>query len=166
MKFGVLLILLIFISSFSSYSKQSLKLQGRGIYTFFLLDVYEATLWTSGTKNIYEGELNLQLKYKMNFEGKDIVKQTKKEFESAGVTSENSEKWVVELDSIFPDIKKGDSILASYKPFSGIKFYLNEKKFLGEVKDMELSKSFLDIWLGPKSSDPELRDRLLGVGNE
>lgn len=162
-------ILITIFFSFSSVGVNGqlpLKLIGKGNYTFFLLDVYEARLWAANKKNIYEGELLLELKYKMNFEGMDIVKQTKKEFDNADVPESKSKRWSSELESIFPNVSKGDRILARYAPSKGIKFYLNESNFIGEVRDLEFSRSFLDIWLGPKSSDPDLRDKLLGVGDE
>ena len=165
MKKLICILIYIFLSS-NVCAKLPLKLIGKGDYTFFFMDVYEASLWAQSNKNIYEGRLRLELKYKMNFKGRDIVKQTKKEFLNADIDELKSNKWSTALDSIFPDVSKGDRIEASFSPSSGIKFYLNEDSFLGEVKDIEFSKSFLNIWLGPKSSDPQLRDRLLGVSNE
>ncbi len=166
MNYKIFLFFIIMFSGLNATADESLKLIGKGNYTFFLLDVYEASLWASNKTNIYDGNLNLELKYKMNFEGKDIVKQTQKEFDSAGVPSKFSKKWSNDLEFIFPNVSKGDRILASYKPADGIKFYLNEDNFLGEIKDIEFSRSFLDIWLGPKTSDPDLRDQLLGVKDE
>ncbi len=40
-------------------------------------------------------------------------------------------------------------------------FYLNNK-FIGKINDTQLAQYFFDIWLSPKTSDPKMRQALLG----
>lgn len=163
-------IIYLFIALFLTYNlwgreSKDLRLRGEGSYTFLFLKVYKAKLWASNTlgKELYEGNLKLQLEYFMDFQGVDIVKQTVREWENAGVANKKIKRWRGLLLDLIPDVKHGDRILASYSPVDGITFFLNEKVSLGKVTSRSFSKSFLDIWLGEKSSDQTLRAKLLGL---
>ncbi|MBC7538457.1 MAG: chalcone isomerase family protein [Bacteriovorax sp.] len=157
-------LLIAFSLSFSSFSNELSRppLRGEGEYKWFFFNVYEVKLWAPSAENLYSNSLLLEIKYKKSFKGIDIVKQSEKELVHAGVDSSVVSKWKGKLLEIFPDVKAGDRILASFLPSEGITFYLNSTKELGRIVDLSFSKSFLDIWLGDKTSDPDLRDKLLG----
>lgn len=140
----------------------NLPLRGQGEYKWLFLHIYEARLWSEGGEDLYSKPLLLELKYKRDFNGKDIAEQSVKELVSAGHPKKEMEEWRKKLVSIFPDVKEGDRILAKYEPKNGITFYLNTDKELGRLPDYDSSKKFLDIWLGEKTSAPELRKQLLG----
>jgi hypothetical protein len=142
-------------------SKQ-LPLIGQGEYRWFFLSIYDAKLWGKKEENIYSTPLILELIYKRNFKGHDIVNQTEKELRSAGIEENNLNKWKPRLLEIFPNIQPGDSITASFDPEKGIIFYFNKTKEIGKIQDVAFSKTFLDIWLGERSSDLKLRNKLLG----
>ena len=137
-------------------------LRGQGVYKWFFLKVYEAKLWAEPRENLYSAPFVLELKYKRNFKGKEIVDQSVKELLHAGVEASLIDKWRVRLLEIFPDVSENDSILASYNPDAGVIFYLNSTRELGKITDSNFSKQFLDIWLGDKTTAPELRNKLLG----
>lgn len=126
------------------------------------LSVYEAKLLAEKGNDIYSRPLLLELKYSRSFKGKDIVEQSIKELVSAGNDKSQLEGWREKLLAIFPDVKESDIIHASYNPEAGIVFHFNSEKELGRITDLNFSKKFLDIWLGEKTSAPELRKKLLG----
>lgn len=138
------------------------ELRGKGDYYWFMLHVYEATLWADKKAELYSSPLVLELKYQRNFDGKDIVKQSMKELDHLGAPASERARWESELLSIFPNVKKGDTIRARFHPEEGVYFYLNENKSLGKLSDVNFSKNFLDIWLSEKTRAPELRKKLLG----
>jgi hypothetical protein len=160
MKSKISIFIFIFIFSFPLLA--SLPLRGQGTYKWVFFNVYDAKLWGESTENLYSAPMELELAYKRNFRGEDIVKRSESEVLHAGVDASIAHKMKVELLGIFPDVKTGDTIKASFDPVNGITFYLNSTKELGRLKDVGLSKIFLDIWLGEKSSDPKLRNKLLG----
>lgn len=139
-----------------------LPLRGQGDYKWLFLHIYEAKLWAEKGDNIYSRPLLLELKYSRSFKGKDIVEQSIKELTNTGSPKLDIEKWRESLLKIFPDVKEGDVIQAKYDPVSGVVFSLNLTKELGRISDPHSSKTFLDIWLGENTSDPELRKILLG----
>lgn len=162
MKIFMTLALLLSFIAVSFGAENSMKLLGEGRYTFMFMTVYKARLWAVNKDDLYSNTVTLELEYKMNLKGKDIVSQTKKELLKAGIEESKANEWSSLLLPIFPDVKEGDSLMAKFNPINGIKFYLNQEMLLGEVKSIPFSKAFLDIWLGPKSSEPSLRNQLRG----
>lgn len=158
------LLILASLISINSYAAGPLELplRGQGEYKIFLLSIYDAKLWAERAEDIYAKPLSLELKYKRTFKGKDIADRSIKEIISAGHSKSEVEEWRQRLTQIFPDVKDGDTILANFNPEKGIVFYLNTSKELGQLSDLSFSKKFLDIWLGEKTSAPDLRAKLLG----
>lgn len=162
---GLRIFLLILAFSFVSFGQlqyKNLPKRGSGKYTFLFMDIYTATLWAEKDKPIYSTPLRLELLYKRDFDGEDIASRSVKEMEQAGVSKGVLKEFKSEMFKVFPDVKKGDRIIADFDPKTGVTFYLNSKKRLGQFKDLEFSKHFLNIWLGEKTSDPKLRSKLLG----
>jgi hypothetical protein len=44
-----------------------------------------------------------------------------------------------------------------------VRFFVNAKA-TGEMRDAELARLFFGIWLSPNTSEPQLRQTLLGLG--
>lgn len=163
MKIIIFTLSLIFMNTVFGVENANLPLRGQGDYKWFFLHVYEARLWGEKTNDLYSRPLLLELKYGRSFKGRDIAKQSAKELTSAGNKQTEVEILTKHLLEIFPDVKEGDTIQASYEPDRGIVFYLNKTKELGRLTDLNFSKKFLDIWLGENTSAPDLRKKLLGI---
>lgn len=138
------------------------NLRGEGQYNFFFFDVYYAKLFGPKNAQVYKEKFCLELKYLRDFKGLDIVSQSKKEMISQGVDKKLVEMNMEKMKQIFPDVKEGDRITASFVPGIGVHFYLNKDRYLGGFDDPRFSKYFMNIWLGEKTSDKELRKKLLG----
>ena len=79
-----------------------------------------------------------------------------------GYTDETKlKKWGDAMTAIFPDVKKGDTLVGVSIPGKEARFY-SQEKFIAAVPDPEFAKAFFDIWLSDKTSEPKLRLRLLG----
>jgi hypothetical protein len=130
-------------------------------FTWFFIDIYSAKLWAE-KKEVYQGRLLLELTYKKDFDGNDILKQTKNELEHAKHPNELITSLIKELKGVFPNVKAGDRILAAYTPQGKVTLLLNDNKTLGELTNKKHSQAFLDIWLGPNSSSQDHRLALLG----
>ena len=159
-----LFLLLGICSSFAEekISPLSQNLRGKFQYTWFFMDIYQAKLWAPNDIEVFSVPFTLELIYSRDFDGEDIVNQSIKELTGQGLSREYLEKKKEVLLEIFPNIKEGDSIMAQYTPEKGTVFYLNQKKKLGSIVDKTFSVEFLNIWLGEKTSSPELRAALLG----
>ncbi len=155
------LILILFLGFSSVKASDVIPLRGEGTYSWFFLEVYEAKLWAPEGEDLYKHPLKFQLKYKMDFKGSDIVNRSETEMLQAGVDKKIVKNWKPQMLKIFPNIKKGDRILAEYNPKKGIVFFHNEVKNIGAISDIGFSKNFLNIWLGEKTTDPKLRKKLL-----
>jgi hypothetical protein len=153
------------VFSFSSdlFSEENLPLRGEGDYTWYLLHVYQAKLYTVPGENLYLNPLVLELKYSRSLKGKDIADRSIKELIHAEVDQNSIDQLKPILIDIFPDVNNGDNIKATFDPKTGIIFYFNSTKILGKLTDLKLAKSFLDIWLGEKTNAKDLRNQLLGI---
>ena len=141
---------------------------GTGKLTFFGLNVYEASLWTSPRfkpNDFVDYAFALDLHYLRNFSAADIAKRSLDEMQRIEPVPEQiAAQWTKALNDSFPDIKKGDRLIGVHKPGSGVSFWLNGKRS-GEIRDAEFSKQFFAIWLSPKTSEPKLRLALLSKVN-
>jgi hypothetical protein len=63
---------------------------------------------------------------------------------------------------LFPDVQKGDRITGLHQPGQAARFYLNGR-LLGDISDPAFSRRFFGIWLSPQTSQPRMREQLLGL---
>ena len=144
-----------------------LSIRGEGVLRFFGIKVYEARLWAKtkpAVVTIAPGELfALELVYDMSIKGREIAERSTAEMRKVGYSNEAKLKaWNDEMLRIFPDIKKGESIIGVSVPGKGATFYSRDK-LIATAADPEFAKAFFEIWLSEKTSEPKLRERLLGT---
>lgn len=146
----------------------SLQLAGSGKLSFFGLEVYESSLWTTPSFKGLAFENHsfaLELHYLRNFTAIDIAKRSIEEMQRIEPVHEQKVAlWVKTLSEAFPNVKKGDRIVGVHKPGFGVTFWHNGKRS-GEIRDADFSRQFFGIWLSPKTSEPKLRQALLGKAN-
>lgn len=127
-----------------------------------LIHAYDIALYAPGGKFDVTKPYALQLDYKTNIYGKDIAEKTIEEMHKISpIDKARSDEWLLQMEKIFPDVDEQTSLASANIPDKGIIFYKNGIK-IGEIDDTEFSKRFFEIWLGPKTSDNELRMELLG----
>jgi Chalcone isomerase-like len=141
------------------------RLQGQGRLRFMGLRVYEAKLW-SGKDNVAENWVSvpfaLELDYARNFKGQQIAERSLAEMKRQGdVSAETATRWLATMENLFPDIKAGDRLSAVNLPGMGARFYMNGA-LRGDARDLEFVRVFFGIWLSPRTSEPSLREALLG----
>jgi hypothetical protein len=148
---------------------KNLRLVGKGNYTYWGFDVYSASLWASDNAlkpiDWAEQRLALDLLYLRDFAGKDIAKRSIDEiFKQSPISEEKANAWLKTLETVFPNVHKGENLTGVYIPNAGAQFFLNAKP-VGMVNDLELVKRFFSIWLSPQTSAPDLRLKLFGELN-
>ena len=125
--------------------------------------VYDTSLYTSDNKFSFDKPFALKLDYKRKLYGKKIAERSADEIRHIGFKDEvRLAGWFTQMLKIFPDVEKGVSITGIYKPDGITVFYKNDEK-IGEINDTEFGKWFFGIWLSEKTSEPELRKKLLGI---
>jgi hypothetical protein len=142
------------------------RLLGQGRLTYFGLNVYGARLWvTDGFRadSYASHPLALELEYARSLVGKLIAERSLVEMKKVGpVPDDKAAAWLVAMTQSFPDVAKGDRLTGVCEPGAGMRFFFNGKPS-GEVRDSEFAKLFVGIWLSPRSSEPALRQALLGT---
>jgi hypothetical protein len=137
---------------------------GTGRFTFLGFPVYQATLWVAPgfrRSTLGAAPVALELAYKRSFKGADIARRSLEEMQRVGgFDAAQAERWEAALRDLLPDVKPGDRLIGVHRPGVGAQFYQGARA-LGGIDDVDFSRRFFAIWLGPASSAPALRDALL-----
>lgn len=138
-------------------------LVGAGRLRWFGFSVYDAELWRArgqGTVDPRTDAYALRLVYLRDIDAEDLVETSLEEMDKQGASAEELARWEPKLKQLFPAIKAGDELTAWHTP--GRVELFDRSRRLGFVEDERFSALFLGIWLGDKTREPVLRDRLLG----
>lgn len=141
------------------------RLQGEATLRYFGLRIYHARLWTLPDYRVsqpVDQPLVLELEYLRELKGPLIAERSLKEMRrGAQITDAQAERWLAEMQRIFPDVKAGDRISGQHLPGRGARFWHNER-LLGQIDDAAFARLFFGIWLAPSTSEPDMRLALLG----
>jgi len=131
---------------------------------FFGLAIYDARLWVAPrfvAEQYAQHPLALELTYLRALGGRAIAQRSLQEMRLSGAMDAGQEtRWLVAMESLFPDVAAGDRITGAHAPELGARFWRNGR-VLGAIDDPEFSRRFFGIWLASTSSAPELRAALL-----
>lgn len=136
---------------------------GKGAMKFLGQKIFDAICYAPNGIYSKNGEVALSLTYNLNLNGKDIVKASLEEMQKQNkIKKQTAENWRSALIKIIPNVKKGDTI-TGIRDKSGTSHFYKNNKYLGSISDKEFGVLFFNIWLGEKTSQPELRKKLLGL---
>ena len=134
---------------------------GRGEFSRFGFRVYEARLWAPSGRYVPHLPFALSLTYQRSIESARIVQASLDEMAKLGVPIGAHPQWRDQLARVLPDVAPGDTLTGVYQPAEGATFY-HQGKLTGRIDD-NLARAFFAIWLDPRTSEPSLRQALLGV---
>ncbi len=141
-------------------------LLGSGRLTFLGLRVYEARLWSDDNFRVEpfdRAPIAIEVGYARALRGRLIAERSLEEMRRSGPIAEaQAARWLAAMTQLFPDVAAGDRLTGVLRPGESARFFLNGK-LLGEVRDAEFAKRFFGIWLSPKTSEPSLRESLIGT---
>ncbi len=141
------------------------RLQGSGVFNWFGLKIYSATLWSeSGVvpDQFAKNSFALDLHYARKLRGEKIALASIDEIKKLGIGDAAQHRaWLAGMQSVFPDVEKGTHLTGIYVPGKATLFFRDGKP-IGEITDPEFGPAFFAIWLDPKTSEPQLRLSLLG----
>ncbi len=142
------------------------RLAGSGRLRFLGLHVYDARLWVRdafAADRFEDAPLALELEYARNLVGRLIAERSLEEMRRvAGVPDLHAERWLAWMTQTFPDVTRGDRITGVQRPGEAARFFVNGG-LRGELRDADFTRRFFAIWLSPRTSEPALRERLLGL---
>ena len=181
------LIILLYCLSFSLPAKQlagveldetlmldglSLQLNGAGIRSKFIFDIYVAAFYT--TKAVKQfAYINLQqpMRMSMHFVYKEVDKEKltdawKQGFEEnlTAAVSEQLKDKINSFNGFFETVHKGDVITLDYLPLTGTRVSINKTE-KGQIEGADFYKALLLIWLGKEPVAEDLKQQLLGQTN-
>ena len=134
---------------------------GQGTLHKLFMKIYESSLWTDARNWSMNSTFALCIRYEMNFTTKELVDRTFDEMKREGpVSAEERQTYGAKLAQLYHDVHPGDIITAVFLPKKGAVFYYNGKE-QGTLANVAFAKRFFNIWLGPTSSEPALRDSLI-----
>ena len=168
MKTFFFFIILFFFSGYSSAAALNNYINnpqtvGNASLEVMFWDIYDAELIAES--GIFESgkPFALKLTYLRKFKGEDIASRSIDEMRDLGVEDEiKLAKWFEQMYSLFPDVKDGNSLIGVVDDAEYSHFYFDDRK-LGRIEDPEFSKWFFAIWLHEESSEPKMREQLLGM---
>lgn len=155
--------------SLSEQSKK-LSLNGAGIRSKFVFDIYVGALYLESKHNnandIYNA--NGQKRISMHFLYDEVSKEKLVSGWNDGFNNNHTNDELVKLKSritqfneLFITVKKGDVININFIPGTGTSVVINDKK-MGLVKSDDFFVALLKIWLGDEPADSDLKEGMLG----
>lgn len=124
--------------------------------------VYDAELYAPKGDWSADEPFALSLNYLRKLEGEQIAKRTIVEIRKQGFEDEVTlARWFDDMRMIIPDVDKNTRITGVADTNQNTLFY-SDGELIGEIKDPLFTQKFFDIWLGEKSSQPKMRNKLLG----
>lgn len=142
------------------------RLQGQARLRFYGLHVYDIRLWTPvllGSDDALRSNAALEIEYARSLKGPLIAERSLTEMRRvADIDAADGERWLGQMRRLFPDVQAGDRITFVHRPGEGARFHLNGR-LAGEVRDAAFARLFAGIWLSPRTSEPQLRNALLGL---
>lgn len=145
--------------------------QGRHRFRFWTFDVYDAAVRVGpGFEPLQWARhpLALSLTYARDFKGADIARRSIEEIERQSPLGDAlRQRWLAQLSSLLPDVRAGDTLIGAYRPELGVQFWRQRESWwrVGEITDLDLARRFMGIWLAPQTSEPAMRQALLGLSN-
>jgi hypothetical protein len=136
---------------------------GTGRLSVVFWDVYDATLYAPNKQWDANAPHALTVDYFREIDGIDIADRSAEEIQKQGFSNKEAlSKWLAQMRAIFPNVKNGSQITAVFTKQKSTDFYYGDKP-IGSIKDPEFGRLFFDIWLSEKTSEPQLRKKLLGL---
>lgn len=143
--------------------RPELRLLGSGRMTWYGLHIYDVALWAPGQRFEFSRPFALAIRYTREFQGRRIAERSAQEIERLGFDDrEKLARWTAQMERIFPDVRAGESLVGVFQPGLGAEFY-HQERLVGRIDDPEFARAFFSIWLDPRTREPRLRERLIGV---
>lgn len=137
-------------------------LVGSGRLSYLFWDIYDAYLYAPHGNYQPSKPCALRLSYLRDLNGADIADRTIEEMRLQGIKDELLlADWHSQMKAIIPNVQAGTELIGFYTD-EGYTLFYHDNRNIGEIKNTAFSQSFFRIWLGQQTSEPQLRQALLG----
>ena len=141
------------------------RLLGGGEMRVLGFPVYDGWYWALAREFSTAQPFALDLHYHRALDGARIAERSVEEIAKLGYgTLAERMRWGEAMKAIFPSVARGDRITGVNLPSRGARFFHNGRP-IGEVADPSFARAFFGIWLDPRTSRPDFRERLLGLAD-
>jgi hypothetical protein len=141
----------------------NLKKVGEAKLQVLFWDVYNSSLYSqTGQYQAENFPQALKIDYLRDIDSKDLIERTREEWKKLGIEKAEFSPWLPLLTDMFPDIKKGDTLMLNVDENQQSEFFFNGKK-IGDITDQSFGKTFLRIWLDENCRYPKVRNKLIGL---
>ena len=140
--------------------------RGSAVMRFIGLQIYDIRLWSPAAlpADTRGQPLALELIYARKLVGELIASRSIDEMRRIGTfTDDQAASWLAAMNKLFPNVQSGDRLTGVQLATGSTRFYFNGQR-QGDVADAEFTRLFFGIWLSPRTSEPRLREQLLGGG--
>lgn len=155
---------------------QNLVLNGAGLRTFVILNVYAAGLYVPHKDSTAAGLINqsgakaVRLVMLRNLTSDEFTNAMIKGF-TANQTPETQPKLQARMEDLralmasFGEAKKGWVVEIDYVPGTGTRFFLNGEQKGKDIAGEDFYQALLKIWLGNHPVDNDLKRSLVGANS-
>ena len=142
------------------------RLRGLARLRWLGLSIYEARLWVGDgfePEQFERRQLALELVYARALKGPLIAERSLDEMRRGPpIAQEQAHRWLEFMKQAFPDVREGDRLTGVWLPGDQhSRFYFNGNASQA-LRDAGFGPRFFGIWLAPHTSQPALRQQLLG----
>ncbi len=147
------------------------SIQGRGLFTWSVFRVYEASLLVQQPLTAAAISTNfnalspfaLDLNYLRNVSAVQIAQTSVAEMiRICNVDPIRAVQWGEQLGAVLPNVSLGDRLIGLFEPNHSVTFFSNDQ-YLGGVIEPAFVPAFASVWLDPKTKAPRLRAALLNL---
>ena len=153
---------------------QTLQLNGAGIRSKFVFDIYIGALYVTHKSNKVKDILSATgpKRVMMHFLHDEVDKQKLIDgwldgFENnhSSAEFEKLKPRLLQFNNLFVTANKGDVIVLDYLPGQGTRVSINNS-LVGTVEGEDFNRGLLKVWLGDDPADDTLKDAMLGVSTD
>ena len=135
---------------------------GEGTLKFFVWEIYDVRLFAASKPFSRANDLVLEFDYKRELSKDEVIKASIKEMKRQnGVNQNELDGWQGFLEQGMQSVQDETKAAVYWSPEGRITFYYEGSEPV-TINNAEFANAFVDIWLGEQTSQPELRNSLLG----
>lgn len=148
---------------------KELKLNGAGVRTKFIFQVYAAGLYVESTSQessaLVQSDQVKRVRMKMlrDLDKKSVTDAITEGFKkNAGDRMAALQERLNAFNAVIPDLKKGDELVLTYVPGKGTSIEESRSGKSHSVEGKDFSEALFSVWLGREPVDGGLKNGLLG----
>ncbi len=152
-------------------TKQTLILNGTGVRTKFIFDIYVGALYLPTKSSDPQHIINSPMpkRISMHFLYDEIEKKKMTDGWIDGFSDniddarlKTLQPQITQFNSYFPDIVKGDIVVIDFIPQTGTTVTINNE-LQGTITGDDFQKALLSIWFGDSPPNEDLKEGMLGT---